>query len=110
MTTTQVKVINFKSGPTAAKEIGGKFDGATKTWTVNSRKLDIAALRRSDAILSTGKAAIYADYAAICAAVDNGEVTDEMRAAWLRYEGLAFAAPAVDLLSLDNIDHEMSAL
>lgn len=108
---TTIKVTNFKTGPKAAKEIGGRFDGATKTWTVDSRKLDIAALRRSDVILAaTGKAACYADYATICAAVDNGEVTDEMRVAWLRWEGLAFAAPTVDLLSLDNIDHEMSAL
>jgi hypothetical protein len=34
-TTVSLAVVNFAKGPRYARQIGARFDGATKTWTVH---------------------------------------------------------------------------
>lgn len=33
-----VKVVNFKNGPKYARQFGGKFDPASKTWTIPTHR------------------------------------------------------------------------
>lgn len=39
-----VRVVNFKNGPRYARVMGGRFDPASKTWTIPANRPELGAL------------------------------------------------------------------